>query len=213
MESKTIKIPARVNSALYLKVIPGHFATSHSHINYYVDMTDVKCQKDVAELAARVLADSYKTTTPVDTIVCMDGTDVIGAYLAESLTQHGIMSFNQGESINIVTPEVHSNGQLIFRDNLQPMVRDKNIVLLVASATTGKTIEQSLECIRYYGGKISGVSALFSASDNIAGVHVDSIFHVDDIEGYKSYDPSICPHCKAGEKLDAIINGYGYSKL
>ena len=33
------------------------------------------------------------------------------------------------------------------------------------------------------------------------------------IAGYEEYKPYECPMCKAGQKLDAIVNGYGYSAL
>lgn len=213
MEENIIKIPSKVNSALALKIIPGHFATSHSHIKYYIDMTTIKSRQSEAIQAASIIAHQYSSTKAVDTIVCMDGCEVIGAFLAEKLSQNGIMSLNSHKTISIITPEVHSNGQLIFRDNLQPMVAGKNIILLLASATTGKTLQKATECIQYYGGIIQGISALFSATTNVSGFPVDSIFHVDDIEGYEAYDPLQCPLCKMGEKLDAIVNSYGYSKL
>lgn len=213
MEERIIKIPAKVNSALNLKIIPGHFATSHSHINFYMDMTTIKARKSEATLAGNILASRYSSSTYVDTIICMDACEVIGAYMADKLTNQGIMNINTHQTISIVTPEIHSNGQLIFRDNLIPMVKDKHIILLLASATTGKTIEKSVECIKYYGGIIEGVSAIFSASKEVAGLSVDSIFDSDDIGTYEAYKPDDCPICKKGFPLDAIVNGYGYSKL
>ena len=42
MFENAIKIPSKINSKILLKVVPGHFATSHSHINYYMDMTRLK---------------------------------------------------------------------------------------------------------------------------------------------------------------------------
>ena len=32
-----------------LKVTPGHFATNHSHTNYYVDMTTLKARTNEAQ--------------------------------------------------------------------------------------------------------------------------------------------------------------------
>ena len=49
-------------------------------------------------------------------------------------------------------------------DTLQPMIEGKHVLLLIASATTGKTIKKSLECIKYYGGSIAGISAIFSVA-------------------------------------------------
>ena len=80
MESRATKIYSPVNKNAIIRVIPGHFATNHSHINYYVDMTIMKSRKSEAAAAASVLARKYTTSTYIDTIICMDGCEVIGAY-------------------------------------------------------------------------------------------------------------------------------------
>lgn len=213
MESKAVKIYCSYNSSLALKVTYGHFATNHSHINYYIDMTTLKVRQNEATAIAKSMAREYLSTTVIDTIICMDGTEIIGAYLAEELTAAGIISMNFHQTIYIITPEVKSNGQLIFRDNIQPMVKNKHILLLLASATTGKTIEKSLECIEYYSGQVQGISSIFSAVNSINGHSINSIFTKNDLPNYETYSQNDCPFCKAGHKLDAIVNGYGYSKL
>jgi orotate phosphoribosyltransferase len=212
MESRTIQVHCIQNREIVLNLIPGHFATSHSHVNYYIDMTGIKHKHKIAKLAAEVMAQKYISTVPVDTIVCMDGCEIIGAFLAEELSKSGISSMNVGTDLNVITPEF-PNGQLLFRDNVQDMVWNKNILLLVASATTGKTINRSLECIRYYGGKIVGTSAIFSAISQISGVQVNSIFASEDLPNYRTYPVLDCPYCKNGQKIDAIVNSYGYSKI
>ena len=45
------------------------------------------------------------------------------------------------------------------------------------------------------------------------GVEVNSIFGAKDMKGYASYDARVCPMCKAKQKIDAIVNGFGYSKM
>ena len=137
MKHEPMKLTSSYNNQLYIKVMNGHFATNHSHINQYIDMTTLKVRGTMAAAAAKSMGTEYMASTIVDTIVCMDGTEVIGAYLAETLSQNGITSMNQHKSIYVVTPEVHSSGQLIFRDNLQPMIEGKHVLLLIASATTG----------------------------------------------------------------------------
>ena len=41
MEKRIVKLYAK-NNTVPLKVVPGHFATNHSHVNYYIDMTTLK---------------------------------------------------------------------------------------------------------------------------------------------------------------------------
>lgn len=213
MESRATKIYSNVNKNAIIRVIPGHFATTHSHINYYVDMTIMKSRKSEAEAAASVLARKYSTSTYIDTIICMDGCEVIGAYLADELTKSGIMSLNQHQTMYVVSPEMNPGGQLIFRDNMQMMVRGKHCLLLLASATTGRTVARALECIQYYGGIMEGVSAIFSASDRVCDMDINYIFGKDDIPNYQTYDVDQCPLCAKKVKIDAIVNSYGYSQL
>lgn len=213
MESRMVKIKSKANPMVSMRVIKGHFATNHSHINYYIDMTMLKCRQSEAAAAAELLARKYELTTYVDTIVCMDGCEVLGAYLAQQLSQAGIMSMNQHKTIYIVTPEIHTGGQLIFRDNMQPMIRNKHVVLLLSSISTGQTIERSLNCIQYYGGTIAGISSVFNAYHDSKEYEINSIFTEKDIEGYATYDFQKCPMCANKVPVDAIVNSYGYSKI
>ena len=45
MENMTTKITSSYNNALDIKVVDGHFATNHSHINRYIDMTTIKIRR------------------------------------------------------------------------------------------------------------------------------------------------------------------------
>ena len=213
LENRYQKISSPMNRDAIIRIIPGHFATTHSHINHYVDMTILKSRRSEAMAAASVLAGNYSMNTYIDTIICMDGCEVIGAYLAEELTDAGIMSMNLHKTMYIVSPEVNSGGQLIFRDNMQMMVKNRHCLLLLASATTGRTIARALQCIEYYGGMVAGVSAIFSASPVVNGHEVYSIFTSKNIPGYETYEATKCPLCQNGEKIDAIVNSYGYSQL
>ncbi len=213
MERRAIKINAPMNKKLALKVIPGHFATSNSHINLYIDLTTMKTAQSEAMEAAKVISKQYVTSTAVDTIVCLDGCEIIGAYLAQELSNAGIMSMNAQQTIYIVSPVYNTNGQMVFRENNQPAVYEKNILLLAGSATTGDTIQKSIESIKYYGGKIQAISAIFSAVNKVDGIPVHSIFKPKDLPDYTSYHVGECPMCKENRKLEAIVNSYGYMKL
>ena len=93
------------------------------------------------------------------------------------------------------------------------MGKEKHVLLLLASAATGTTIQKSLGCIEYYGWRTEGISAIFSTVSYIKGYSVNAIFNQYDLPTYATYAQKDCPFCKKGIKLDAIVNGYGYSKL
>ena len=173
----------------------------------------MKSRSSEARRIAQALAANYEASIPVDTIVCMDGLEVVGAYLAEELTKAGVLSMNAHQTIYITSPEYNSVGQMIFRDNIQPMIYGKNVLILNGAITTGATLSRAVESILYYGGKIRGVAAIFSAVNSIAQLPVHSIFQQRDIPDYGSYKFHDCPLCKNKQKIDAIVNGWGYSKL
>ena len=210
MEKRIVKLYAK-NNTVPLKVVPGHFATNHSHVNYYIDMTTLKTRLSEAGSVAASLAGLYMTNTIVDTIVCLDGTQVIGTLLAQELTRAGYLSMNAHGTIYVVTPEYNSNSQMIFRDNIQPMIQGKHVIVLMASVTTGITIRKSMECISYYGGMLVGISAIFSAVDEVEGQPVNAVFHKDDIPDYQSCAMHDCPLCKEGRRIDALVNSFGFA--
>ena len=181
-----------------LRVARGHFATNHSHINYYIDITYPKTRLSEAQAVAKQLVKTMKHSTMVDTILCLDGTAVIGACLADELTKNGFQSINN---------------QMLFRDNIQPMIRNKHVLVLMASCTTGYTAKKGIETIGYYGGEVVGVAALYSMTDEVCGQKVTSIYNMNDLPDYASYDYKDCPYCKAGRRLDALVNSHGYSWL
>ena len=107
-----VKLPTS-KSELFLRVAKGHFATSHSHINYYIDVTTQKTRLSEAKAVAKELVSAYQHSTIVDTVLCLDGTQVIGTCLANELTKDGFTNMNAHKTIYIVTPEYTSGSQII----------------------------------------------------------------------------------------------------
>ena len=207
-----VKLPTK-KADLYLRVAKGHFATSHSHINYYIDVTMQKTRLSEARAVARALVSAYKLTTIVDTVLCLDGTEVIGACLASELTRDGFVNMNAHQTIYVVTPEHTTGSQLLFRENITPMITGKHVLILAASVTTGYTVQAAIEAVKYYGGMVAGLAAIFATVKECEGYPVASIFDPNDLPDYKTYDSHQCPYCKAGQRIDALVNSYGYSTL
>ncbi|MBQ3016344.1 MAG: orotate phosphoribosyltransferase [Clostridia bacterium] len=198
---------------VFLRVSKGHFATNHSHINYYIDVTTQKTRLSEAQAVASELVSYYSNTTIVDTVLCLDGTQVIGTCLAEELTKGNFVSINAHQTVYILTPEHTTGSQLIFREGLLSAIQGKHVLILAASVTTGYTAKSAIEAIQYYGGHVAGIASIFASVDECMGYPVHSVFETSDLEDYQSYPSHECPLCRAGKKIDALVNSFGYSKL
>lgn len=207
------KIKTKRNN-LFLRVAHGHFATSHAHSNYYIDVAAQKSRLSEARAVAQELCSNYKyKNVIIDTILCLDGTEVIGACLADELTKANLMNINAHQTIYVVTPETTAGSQLLFRDNIVPMIKGKHVLVLAVSVATGGTVMTAMEAINYYGGEVVGVASIFATASECAGYTVNSVFNPKDLEGYFACPAHECPLCKEGKKLDALINCHGFSKL
>ena len=201
---KEYKIRTRIPE-VFLRVRKGHFATTHSHTNYYIDVTTQKFRLSEAKAVAKEMVSAYRANTIIDTIICIDGTEVIGAFVANELTEDNFTNLNAHRTVYVLSPEYISGGQMIFRDNTFPII--------AASVTTGKSALAAIDAVKYYGGYMVGVSSIFATVDECDNVPVYSIFNPNDMGDFKSYRPHECEMCARGEKLEALVNSYGYSKL
>jgi len=207
-----IKRPTK-HSNLFLRVAQGHFATSNCHSNYYIDVVAQKARLPEAKAVAKKLSSYYYADTVVDTVLCLDGTEVIGTCLANFLAKPELFNINANKTICIVTPETTHGSQLLFRDNIVPMIAGKQVMILAVSVASGKTVESAVDAVEYYGGSVAGITSIFSTAKECRGLPVHSIFDPNDLENYQCYPAQECPLCKAGIKLDALVNSHGFSKL
>lgn len=204
MSNRVMKIYSQGKQKLELNVTPGHFATTNSHVNYYIDLSYLKTSSVGAKAAAKAMAEAYDINSNIQTIVCIDYSEIIGTYLAQELIEK--VSINPEKEIFIISPKFNPNGQTIFDANLLPQIKNHNILLLTATTTTGTTIRRVFEYIDYHGGKVCGISAIFSAIKTINNISINSIFNLRDIPKYQTYFYHECPYCKKNTPLDGIIN-------
>ena len=94
-----MNIRSKLNPKLEVSVLAGHFATRHSHNSHYIDITRMKHEHTMAREAAMTLSQRYAYDKGVDTIVCLDGSEVLGAFLARHLSKNDRFSVNSAKNI------------------------------------------------------------------------------------------------------------------
>lgn len=214
MKREQFDITSSRDDMICMHVTPGHFATSSSHISHYLDMSTLKKSAGIAMDVARDLAIPYLgVSAMVDTIVCMEGTEIIGAYLAQELLQEGTLIMNSDNVIHVLTPTNNVNRQLTFQQNEYEHISGKQVILLTASVSSGRTVSRALECLSYYGGSLVGISALFTALTHVCKQEISALFTSEDIPGYSFSRPGECKMCREGKKLDGLVTDGGYTQM
>lgn len=207
------KIDYARNKDVVLRYIPGHFITPNSHVNYYMDLVDMKSRQREARATGEELAEMYLASDVIDTILCLNGMEVVGSYLANKLTKAGVISANSHQTMYITSPEYNASGQMMFRENNQHMIRGKKVLILIDTATTGATLQSAVSSVNFYKGEIVGISAIFSVATKINNIPIRALYSNRDLPDYASYASESCPLCRQGAAVDAICNGFGYSTL
>lgn len=222
MENKDFAVSLSKNPVIEMNVIPGHFTTKHYHVTHYLDFINLKNNASIASDVAAEMVLPYLNTKLVDTIICIEGTDIIGAYMARELLKEGTSVINSGRDIHVLTPAININRKLVFQSNTEKLILNKNIVLLVSLMARGVTVNSVLECLSYYGGRVVGISTLFNTLPEnhdrgtrcmFNDIDIHSLFTDKDIPEYKISTPGECPKCEEGQGLYAIVTQDGYIEL
>ena len=146
MESRSMKIPCSRNKNITLSVIPGHFATNHSHINYYIDMTGIKYRSMIAKQAGETIAQFYEHNTSIDTSICMD---------AVSYTH-----------LDVYKRQLRGSDEEIFRiscrlSSFREFSQELGSVQFLQSPENDRLPDQDREIIRrYHMARLEGLAAL-----------------------------------------------------
>ncbi len=196
-----------------LRIARGHFAASNCHVNYYLDMTYTKHRLEEAKEAAKELAEKLDKKTPIDSILCLEGTEVLATFLAQELIEYGIEITNEHKTIYVVTPELNSGHQIIFRSNIAHLIRNRHVLILSATISTDAMVLDAINAVKYYGGTPVRICAVFSAGLKVGGSPITSIFSAEMMSDYMCAPPTDCPLCREGKKLDAMVNSYGISSF
>ena len=209
MINRMEKIYSPQDSRVALKVYQGHFAAPHSHVTHYFDLTTLRTRVSEAQAAAKLLAEGFGKDQVVDTIVCLDGMEVVGAFLAEQLLAAGVSSMNAHETIYVTAPEKGVQDRFTFGENLIPLIHRKNVLVLAGAVSTGMTVRACLDAVRCCGGIPCGICSVFSALRRVEELDVHTIFTASQVPDYRTASGRECVHCMAGKKLDALVNGEG----
>ncbi|MBQ3903469.1 MAG: hypothetical protein II744_00710, partial [Eubacterium sp.] len=116
------------NDRVFIHIMTGHFVSANNHINYYIGTSDIKHNHNVSVDAAMLLSEYYNANgIQVDTVLCLYETQTLGAYLAHELARPNMFRPNPSQTVYVIGAEYDASGNLIFRDNLKKMIRDKNV--------------------------------------------------------------------------------------
>lgn len=170
MDKKNIELHSAVDAGVTILVEgKGHSKS--------FDMTDVKTQISQAKAAGKILA-GYFINTPVDTIISLGATNIIGAFMAEYLMHSGA---NTKQDICVIDPDIF-DGKIVLGEVYLPKIMNCHVLILKDNVTE-KEIKRDVESVKHYGGHLVGIAGIYGNEVEL-GVPFEKIFEERDILRY-----------------------------
>ena len=207
--------------------------------NYPTDVADYVWEKDSLQRAIAIAQPIYEASlaqvNPEDgsstVAVSQEGIEELQALYQSLLDQVNALGRAKNWVINqnaiqetlkttiasaqaVLDDPKNAGGDAGLRAELQGAVAQGQALLDNITATNQyDEFQAAIDAIKYYGGTVVGVSAIFATVEECDGHPVHSIFNPNDLGDYESYKPHHCPWCRNGEKIEALVNSYGISML
>src|SRR3989344_672622 len=123
-------------------------------------------------------------------------------------TAHNLSKINKKEILSVFTEKTSENDQ-IFKRGYDEVVKNRRILVIEDSTTTGSSVKKVARSVRKAGGKVVAVGVMINRDPKLVnsrsiGVPFSSIavFHIS------SYEAGKCPLCKSGIPINTKF-GHG----
>ena len=203
-----VKLPTN-KSSLFLRVAKGHFATSHSHINYYIDVTTQKARLSEAKLSPRswwLPISTAPSWTP-----CSVWTHAGHRHLSgQRADQRRFANMNAHQTIYVITPSTPAAARSSSATISPRWSRAST------SSSCRPPSPPATPCRRPSRRSTTTAApwrACRPSSPLPTSVWASGHLHLrpSSLPDYASFDSRDCPMCKAGQHIDALVNSFGYS--
>ena len=192
-------IKSREANDLKLTAYHGHFATRHSHNSHYLDITRMKHECAMANIARRLSCNHYVYEKEIRYGRLPGQQRGHGTFLARQLSQKNLLSLSS-EKISASSHRSTIQRTSIFRIIFAPWCL-KECPAADLTVNSGRTAAcargaSSIEAPRR-GSQLSSARL-----KQVGDIPVISLFSPEDIPGYVTSLVKDCPMCKAGQKID-----------
>lgn len=174
----------KTGSGLFLALERGDTAQEEISMNFCISTRELRLSAKLAKEAARALAQPYHTGALVDLILCEEGCEAVGAFLAAELGGGSVLSLNRGSDIHIGTLRL-SEQETCTREELP--LRGKSILLLTDLLMSPKRARRAADYILGSGAALSGVCALFGVPGEVEKRKIQCLFEASDLPGFYTW--------------------------
>ncbi|MDD2955337.1 MAG: hypothetical protein PHD67_03355 [Oscillospiraceae bacterium] len=181
-------------SGLYLTVTREHAAEPGCHMNRRVGTAGLRHSGKLAREAARLLAAPYQAGALVELILCEQGCEVVGSFLACELSGGNALSLNRGCDIRVAAFRWEEERPVL----LEPEPLSGQSVLLLADRLFPP--DKALCCAQWAAAQeaaLSGVCALFGTPGKVGWRRVHCLFSAVEVPGFHFWPEEECPLCRA----------------
>lgn len=198
--NEALRILRRVGAIINYDHFVGN---SGLHFDTYINKDALFPHTEETSSIGKLFAEKYKDKN-IDIVVA----PALGGVILSQWTAHHLTQLTGEKVFGIYTQKTDDNEQILTR-GYESMVKDKRVLVIEDTTTTGSSVMKVVEAVEKAGGTITGVCVMVNTDpDGIhseaLGIPFDSLCELRVVKYY----PQDCPMCQKGMPVNTRV-GHG----
>lgn len=182
----------------------GHFVgVSGRHMDAYINKDALFPHVGEASLVGKMFAEKNKNSN-IDVVAA----PALGGIILAQWTAHHLLKIKKKEVLAVFTEKTADGGQ-VFKRGYGPLIKNRNVLVIEDSTTTGGSVKKVVDAVRNAGGRVIRVCVMVNRDPKIVNKKtIGAPFSALAVYRIKSYEEKDCPLCKKGMPINMSI-GHG----
>ena len=186
----------------------SHFVgTSGKHMGTYVNKDNLNPHTNSVSKVGKLFALKFKNKK-IEAIIA----PAVGGIPLSQWTAYHLSKLTKKDVLSFYTEKTENNNQ-IFKRGYDVLVKDKRILVIEDTVTTGGSVKRAIETVKKSGGKVVAACVMINRDPKLINTkNMGAPFFSLAILKVPSYEAKNCPLCKAKIPINIKV-GHGKKYL
>lgn len=185
-------------------VTDSHFVgTSGKHMPAYINKDRLTSHTEYTSSIGKLFAEKFKNRN-IQAVVA----PAVGGIPLSQWTAYHLSRFTKKDVLSLYTEKTPDNDQ-IFKRGYGLIVKNKRVLVIEDSVTTGRSVKKVISSVKKAGGKVIAACVMINRDPQaVSSKSIGVPFSYLGVFRIPSYKKKGCPLCKAGVPINTTL-GHG----